>query len=617
MPAQVSFDDLIPQQGRQPRQGGGISFDDLIPENGGDYRGAILPLQRDGATGDVSLAMPRAVTWAGDLVKGIASAGADAVTLPGEVMRGETPLYDGAGNVTPEVLGRALDFAAFATPAPPAHMTTPARAGLANARPRPRPAAPPLPAVSTRTPTPVAEAGRRQGVDIARGVSSGSRAVREATQRVADIPIIGQPLRRGASEALEQMDDAVRRTVDNLGSGSIERAGTRVADDITEYAGKTAPRSIGAREAALYRAVDDVVDDTVLTPLTSTQRAVQRIAGRRSAAALDDAPMPGLQAVQPALQRNGLSYSGIKDLRTFYREAMNSPQQLTSLGMSQNQAQAIYRGLSDDLRTAVSRAGGRQGIRAFERANQFAQVAARERKALDTILGREGTRSAENIGSRLRALATDGARADIRQLYRVRRAVSAETWDELSSSVLANMGRVNQGPFSGARFISDWGKLSQPGRNALFSSPQVRTNIDDLLTISSRLQDVSRMANYSQSGSLLSSVAGVTGLAFSPIKTLAILLPAHMFARVMSKPASSRKVVMWARAYEASIRNPSAASARVLADRAQALAIVIAEESGTPQAVRQIAEGLRNPQTLADQAPADEQQEQQAQPIQR
>lgn len=72
------------------------------------YRGSILPLSRM-PDGSVKF----------DANAGIVGALKRAVTLPGEVMRGDVPIRDDAGNLTDEVIGRATEMGAVVSPANP------------------------------------------------------------------------------------------------------------------------------------------------------------------------------------------------------------------------------------------------------------------------------------------------------------------------------------------------------------------------------------------------------------------------------------------------------------------------------------------------------------------
>lgn len=78
------------------------------PKTQEPYTGSILPFSRD-AEGNVSF----------DSNAGILGSIKRAVMLPGEVMKGEVQVYGPDGNVSPEVIGRSFEAAAFMSPSTP------------------------------------------------------------------------------------------------------------------------------------------------------------------------------------------------------------------------------------------------------------------------------------------------------------------------------------------------------------------------------------------------------------------------------------------------------------------------------------------------------------------
>jgi hypothetical protein len=537
-------------------------------------RSTILPISRDDA-GDMRFTVPR-----------ILDPFISAVTLPGEVMRGETPVMMD-GEINPDVIRRSADFALTMSPGSAGSAIRIAPSSLPNAT---RATRPPM---RQSMPTPIQQAAERQHVRMPRAATTESPIAADLARRVSDLPGVGQPLRRASQRAVQEIGEAAQRTVDDLGRGDVVTAGASIADDVTRYAGRGSESTLGRRVSGLYDEVDTIVDDTIQAPLRATSRAVADITRARQASGLPAGA--AVQRVQPALERGALTYSGIKGLRTFYREAMDNPQILASMGMEQSQAQRIYGALSDDLRNAVQVAGGERGLRAFERANRTAQVVARERQVLQSILGSGVDRSPENIASRLQRLAGSTGSADIRTLSRVRRAVSRETWDEFASSVLANMGR--SGPnadFSGARFLTAWSKLSPRGRSELFPNQAVRQNIDDIIILAERFKRLDELGNFSNSGSLGALTAAFAGGIVAPMQTAVAVSGPLLFSFIMSKPSSARVVTNWARVYEQALRNPTASALRALQSRASALAVIIANESGAQDAVQSIAEALTN-----------------------
>jgi hypothetical protein len=135
--------------------------------------------------------------------------------------------------------------------------------------------------------------------------------------------------------------------------------------------------------------------------------------------------------------------------------------------MSQAELKQIYGSLSDDLKTAVERAGGKKALDEFNAANAFNVQVSKERETLNKVLG---TKSDEAVFDKIVSMAGSTSRADINTLFQVKKAVSPETWNEISSAAIARMGRDREGNLTPDRFITEYGKLSQTGKAALFTS---------------------------------------------------------------------------------------------------------------------------------------------------
>jgi hypothetical protein len=549
--AQVSFPDDMPKE--RIRDLIASKYPEAVPQpkpQQEPYSGSILPFSRD-AEGNVSF----------DSNAGILGTIKRAVMLPGQVMKGEVPLYDQSGNISQDVIGRSFETAALMSPASPA-------SGLKMAAPkmaRPKPEG-----------LQVAEAGQRIGVDLPRAAVSDQIAVQQAGKTVANVPIGGTPLRQASQTAISQMDDAARTVQQGYGSGSVAQAGSMARDSITDYATNTLKGAVKAR----YDAVDNLVTQNVTTPLSETAKTATDILARRQNAQVAG-DSQAVRLVRKALgQKEGLNYQGLKDLRTSVGEMMDD-MSLAPKGTSEGELKRIYASLTDDLRNAVKRAGGDGALAKWEEANTFAAKAAQERKALQSVLGRQT--SDEGIFSKITAMAGSTSRADQNGLMRVRRAVSKETWDEISSAVISNLGRGPDGNFSPDRFVTAYGKLSETGKAMLFKSTgkkELAQSLDDLAMVSSRFKQLNQYANPSGTGQTVITGGLGAGLVVEPTTAISAVFGSRILAKVLAKPVSAKKLAEWAKAYEAAAVQPSVKTSALLEARAKVLATELAAETG-------------------------------------
>lgn len=512
-----------------------------VPEDQ-SYSGAILPFSVD-AQGNKSF----------DSNAGILGSVKRAVMLPGEAM---------AGNIdptSPEGIARATEFAGVFSPMSPAAGSGKAIASLAKPAERPG--------------MEVAAAANRLGVDLPRAAASDKVAVQQAGKVLTNVPIGGTPLRKSARAAIDQLGDAATRTQEGFGSGNVATAGAAARQGMTDYATKT----LTGRVKDAYDNVDTLVTQNVTTPLSETRKVATDIASRRQNASLGDSG--SVNFVRSALEKkDGLNYQGIKDLRTTVGEMLDKPD-LTANGFSEGELRRIYSGLTSDLKSAVARAGGEKGSKAFEAANQLAAKTAREREALNKVLGRDA--SDERLFDRISSMAGSNARADRVALSRVRGAVSPDTWNEIASGVVAKLGRDPDGAFSPDRFITGYGKLSPEGKTALFGGKKELSGaLDDLATVSRRFKQLNQFANPSGTAQSGAGIGYLGGAFIDPATVVGSIVGARVMSSILSKPVSARALAAYAKAYEQQAAQPGKAPSQALTNTARAIAAFIGNEAG-------------------------------------
>lgn len=545
-------------------------FPDAVPKPAeaekpdGYQRSMILPIGKDQKTGEISMAVP-------GLLMGAYESAKSAVTAPGRAMSGELQVMGPDGHVTPEAIGEGANFAMWTSPASPASglRMTPAVKG---ARPKPE---------GLR----VAESASRLGVDLPRAVASDKTTVQQLGKTLTSVPGGGTPLRKASETAIGQMDDAATRIRQGYGTGDVATAGSRAREGISDYAKGT----LKAKVTQKYDAVDDLVTQNVLTPLENTSRVAADIMAKRQNAQMTG-DSQAVSLVRQALgTKDGMNYQGIKDLRTSIGELVDDPQRLASSGISAKELERVYGGLTADLKAAVSRSGGEKASKAFNEANTLAANVAREREALQSVLGRQT--SDEGIFSKIEAMAGSTSRADQNGLMRVRRAVGKDTWDEITSSVLGRMGRDANGNFSPDRFLTGYGKLSPTGKAMLFKTTgkkELAASLDDLAMVSNRFKRLNQFAN--PSGTAQSAITGAAGFGMlaDPVTTVSSVLGSRVVSGILAKPVSAKKLADWAKAYEQAALNPGVKTQALLEARAKVLAIDLAAETGGTAVVQQI-----------------------------
>ncbi len=525
-------------------------------------RGAILPFEKNLETGELSWAVPQ-----------MGQAVINAARLPGDVMSGEVPIRDSNGQISDEAIRRSMDLAGLISPASRA---------FAPRGPVQAPAQPPM-----RPGQQVAQSADRLGVQLPRSVVSDNIVMQQAGRGGANLPVAGVPLRKAAREAIDQMDNVARSIQDDLGTGEIPLAGSAARQNIGSYITNAIKDQIEQK----YQAVSDLVNPTVTRPLAATRKMVSEITARRKSAAISK-PSPAIGHVQEAIDRpEGLTFEGLKALRTTIREQLDNS--LLPADTSKAELKQIYSALTRDLRATAQKGGGSQALKAFDAANSFAARKATEREALNEILK---PHSDEGVFGRLVAMASTSSRANVKDLARARKAVSNQTWDEISSAVISRLGRDAEGNFTPDRFVTAYGKLTPEGKRILFGSTGRETvqALDDLARVSSRFKELNQYANPSGTAQNVLQPALGAALYADPINSLVGLVGARTLAGYLAKPVTARQVSNWAKAYQSAATNPTHVTRRVLARRAQSLGLTLARELGVPEFAAQFSSRLNN-----------------------
>lgn len=421
--------------------------------------------------------------------------------------------------------------------------------------PSPRPALAPKPLTQGQE---AALAADRVGVDLPRAVTSDSFSSRWAGKVASNVPIAGTPLRRASENAIEQMDDAMSAARSGYGSANPAEAGQVVREGVTE-AIKSGP--IKQKVDALYTDVDTLVNPTTVGPLTNTRRIANEIESRRTTSAL-----PGSKKVDEldeALKRGGLTYEGIKGLRSHFGEMLHGAKEIPQ-GMAMGEVKQIYGALSDDMRLTIARAGGPDGLAAYEKAEKAAKRWANVREDLQRILD---VKNEEGIFGRIVQAASSKTSADIQLLGRVRGAVGPDKWNEVTAALIEKLGRAPDGTFSPDRLLgpSGLGGLSAEGKRMLFRSTGGQYSshadvIDDIATISQRWKSLNQFANPSGTGQTVIGFGGGIGAIADPVSTIGGFVGAAALAKILATPASARSLAAWSRAYQRAATNPTGPS---------------------------------------------------------
>lgn len=450
-------------------------------------------------------------------------------------------------------------------------------------------------AIGRRTTTPtggvsdVTRASDRQGVRTPVVAATDSAGVQRTGMHLRNASVLGNPIMQGMDRATDDLGMAAARTAQRMGGEGMEGGGEVARSGIASW---ITGRSRDVTRQA-YDAVDSHVDNAVRTRLENTRRIATDIIGERQAAALRNTEGRAVSEVFDAItRRDGLSYEGIKKLRTSIGEMMDNG--VLPADISRAELNRVYGALSDDLRMSVSQAGGPRAVSLFERANRLNTMVQGRRERLATVVGAGADASPAQVFQRLVAAAQSKGRADTRLLYEARRAMGPEEWREFGGSYVGLMGRDGNGAFSPQRFMTEWGKLSDRGKQIMFDvagNRDTRQALDDIATISQRFVDMQqRYGNPSGTAQSLSTLLVGGAMMADPLTTLGAGIGTNLMSRALAQPATARAMARWSRSYESAFLRGQTPAAGAMQAETRALASTIGQAFGINPA--QLAESL-------------------------
>lgn len=330
---------------------------------------------------------------------------------------------------------------------------------------------------------PVIEAFDRTGVQPTMG-STGGKGVGYLQNNVLEQSFGGGGVVDDALKATrEQMDDALRRIADQYGqpyttaveAGDVLKDQLAARFDMVKGAAGKVYDKIGGSFAP---------DETFLAKntLDALQNPVGKVDHKALAEVLTD---PKIKQLLDALQTtNGqASYATIKGLRSAVGEMLDPRQ---TAGVSNAQLEKLYAALSDDMAEIVSTRSP-ELVRQWRTANAlYKDTMDKFRQHWGAFVGTDKKFIPPENAYKLLLGAGEG---NYERFLSVWKGLKPGQRGNYAATILMNMGKKTADPdeaFSVARFLTNYGKLSEQAKGLLFrgtnNGPQMQA-LDDLLRV--------------------------------------------------------------------------------------------------------------------------------------
>lgn len=388
--------------------------------------------------------------------------------------------------------------------------------------------------------TSAAEAADQLGVDLPKFAAAGDgmmgQAAKGMAQTLANVPIVGAPVTKAAQKAVDQIGEASAKAASAFdpAAPNAAQAGEAASSGIIDWIEKGSKARVGE----WYKRADDLINKQTTGDLSATRERVKSLL-ERDAASATDVGSKAASFVQEALSRpEGLTFDGMKNLRTALGRAIKDP-----LITQKPELESLYSTLTEDMRMLAAKAGGPEGLKAWEKANDIAAKVSGYKKQLAKIVGVSGDAAPEAVLDKIIAMATQKGTANINRLRVAQQAMGIDNWNSVASAAVGRLGRDAQtGEFSLKAFARGYRNLSEEGRSALFRDAgniKAARDLDAIAAISDKFADLERAAHPRMTNRLISGGGELAALHFIGLQPLlATAVPGWVMAKLLATPTS-------------------------------------------------------------------------------
>jgi hypothetical protein len=473
----------------------------------------------------------------------------DAGETLGKVSRGEIDA------TSPEAIKAAADMAQVASPAGEFAGTgaqIARRAGLGKVQPgEVTPGfVPPTPGIQA------AQTAADLFAPLPAGLASESKATQALTQASRSLPLVGASIDKRVGATIEKAGGAVQDIAENLSGGGIPDRTSAGAQVRPSLEGVIADNNSKIDQA--YQSLRGVINPDAVSPVPATAVAIKRIMSERIAAGMKN-PESELGDIIN-LTNKGASFDGLQRARADVGKIIGLAEAKPNPGFNVGDFKRLYGAMSSDMeRTVRANATVHPDVAAtaLSDANKVAADLIDRNKNVQRLIG-SGTAGApgrpdENIiGSIINA--AQGKSGNARLLAQLPK----DSLEQVGSVALSEMGRNPQtGQFSLAKFGTEYRKLSDSGKSALFPDPAHRKALDGIANLDKVLKASDEYVNKSKTGLAVNlakaatavgpiGAAVATGNAPALFSILGSGAGAYGLAKYLARPATASALRKWA-----------------------------------------------------------------------
>lgn len=379
-----------------------------------------------------------------------------------------------------------------------------------------------------------------------------------ASRVVSEIPFVAGRLKGEGARATKEIEQSLGRIAPET---SKMQAGRQVMRGTEEWLNTTRNKADD-----LYAQVDKYIPRDTYLPALKTVEFLEDISDvyKSYPAFFEASGLKPLTKILSDLKSGGvLNLTEWKVLRAFRSElgeSLNTTSGPLAQGISVGQRKQLFKALTEDL-DAAAKASGSQAYNAYKRADQYYK--ARQKRIEDSLLDVTQIKDPEQAYRYItNIIRSGGAKESARVINALKRSLSADQFQDVSTGIISSLGRLDDGSFDASKMLKDWNRLSDTGKRLVTSGVgkgNAKKELDDLISTVTRMEEtgVFDIGRSSQGGayrirrglsdvnstllSLLATgsafgIAGATGSTQAALGIVGGLAATGLTAKAMSNP---------------------------------------------------------------------------------
>lgn len=356
------------------------------------------------------------------------------------------------------------------------------------------------------------------GIGLPAGAATGSRTIQALEQGLATTPGGVGVIGKAYQNATDQLGEAVSNTASKIGRPLTKQgAGEKIVSGATKAIDKfqttrteldnAAESIIGTSRPASLNNIKKLRDElTLVTDKKSRNPEVIRSLSEIKNI-LDDA------------DKSGINYQDLRKIRTRIGQELDKPSLADVSPADEANLRRLYGAIRSDLYDTAATAGD-DAVKALSKHDRYVRYYSNTNQpVLKKIIDQGTDESAFNYAI---TSAQDGGS----KLQSLKRSLPKNEWDDVSATVLANLGRPtagNQGAtalgelsdeFSVNTFLTNYNKMSPEARKVLWKNTRydgIERDLDSIVKTAQALKDPQRYANTSKTAGALAQQAAIYG----------------------------------------------------------------------------------------------------------